>query len=246
MMLSQTKSLTTWLSRTHIFKTMHLFNTLHLSKTRPLYKGCIALCTVFLLFGCQGIPGATPAAPTATPAPSSPAEQPVTSAEPLSLDKALPPTLFQLPELDIEFRVSPMGWTVVDANGSRTTRWIVPQDAAGWHINSAGAGAAGNTILSGQQTAGEAVFAPLSLGEIQPGQQIFLTSEDGQVYVYEVKEVSQPIPMIGATPADEEAAAAFVAPSSDAKLTLITGWPDFATTHRVFAVAQFLGIAQTP
>ena len=59
-------------------------------------------------------------------------------------------------------------------------------------------------------------------------------------------ELPQPIPMIGATPADEEAAADFVAPSSDAKLTLITGWPDFATTHRVFAVAQFLGIAQTP
>ena len=189
-MLFQTKSLTTWLSRTHIFKTIHLFNTLHLSKalhlskTGPLYKGCLALCTVFLLFGCQGIPGATPAAPTATPAPASPAEQPVTSAEPLSLDKALPPTLFQLPELDIEFRVSPMGWTVVDANGSRTTRWIVPQDAAGWHINSAGAGAAGNTILSVQQTAGEAVFAPFSVEKVRLEDEEFQVLESPSISTY--------------------------------------------------------------
>ena len=43
----------------------------------------------------------------------------------------------------------------------------LPDGAAGWHSDSAGAGAAGNVIISGRQQGEDAVFAPLVLGLVQ-------------------------------------------------------------------------------
>jgi len=52
------------------------------------------------------------------------------------------------------------------------------------------------------------------------------------------------VPIIGATDEDKALAQSYVAqPEADqvAQLTLITGWPDFTTTHRIFVVAQYVG-----
>lgn len=204
-------------------------------------RGVIVLLALTMFTACQFAAVQQP-----TPAPALPqANIEVEAITPLALEQATPPVLFQIPELDIEFRVVPMGWTIVDKGNSRTTQWVVPADAAGWHVNSAGAGAAGNVILSGHQAVGDAVFAPLALGEIQVGQQILLSAEDGNVYAYKVTEVSQPIPIVGATDSDKEQAAAYIAPTDQAKLTLITGWPDYSTTHRIFAVAELSGRVKT-
>ncbi len=164
---------------------------------------------------------------------------------PLAVEKASAPVLMRVPDLDFEVRVTPMGWVVTDVAGQRTTKWVIPTISVGWHVNSAGTGAAGNTVLSGHQAVGDAVFAPLALGEIKVDQQVLLTAEDGTVYIYRIAEVSEPIAVTGATEEDKAAAAAYVADSKDAKLTLVTGWPDFSTTHRIFAVAEFVGRAQS-
>ena len=120
----------------------------------------------------------------------------------------------------------------------------MPLESVGWHVNSAGAGALGNTALSGSQTNGEAVFAPLALGSVVPGQEVRLTDEDGIVFVYRVREVSDPIPVTGATEEEKAVAETFLSSGDRAQLTLITGWPDFTTTHRVFAAADFLGTSK--
>jgi hypothetical protein len=135
-----------------------------------------------------------------------------------------------------------MGWEVTTVNDEQTTRWVVPAESIGWHVNSAGAGAAGRVVLSGQQVAGAALLAPLAQGAVEPGQEILLTDEAGVVFVYRVVEVSEPIPLTGATADEEAQAASYVAPTDQALLTLITGWPDFTTTHRVFAVAELAGL----
>jgi hypothetical protein len=169
---------------------------------------------------------------------------PVDPVQPLLSAQAKRPVLMQIPELDFEVAIQPMEWEIVtDASGQRSTRWVIPLAAAGWHTNSAGAGAAGNTILSGQQATGEAVFAPLALGEIVVGQHLLITDEDGAVFVYQISEISRPIPIVGATTDDLAAAKAYIQPSETAQATLITGWPDFSTTHRIFAVAKFIGQA---
>lgn len=161
--------------------------------------------------------------------------------DPLDPEQAAAPARLQIPDIGLDVPVTPMGWRVVTIDGQRTTLWDVPPDSAGWHVNSAGAGAKGNTALSGRQTDGEAVFAPLALGTIEPGQEVQLTDADGLVFVYRVREVSDPIAISGASEEEKADAERFLASGEDAQLTLITGWPDFTTTHRIFAAADFLG-----
>ena len=116
----------------------------------------------------------------------------------------------------------------------------MPDEAAGWAPNSARAGDAGNVVIAGHQARGEAVFAPISLGEVEVDQEIVLADETGNTFTYRVVEVSEPIPVVGATDAEVAQAAAYAAPTTDARLTLITGWPAATTTHRVFVVAELV------
>ncbi|HXF64422.1 MAG TPA: class F sortase [Caldilineaceae bacterium] len=166
----------------------------------------------------------------------------VAEIEPLPTDQTTGPVRLQIPAINLDVPIIAMGWRLGVVDGRRTTVWDVPTDKAGWHINSAGAGGAGNTIISGRQVGGEAVFAPLALGVVQPGQEVYLTDGDGVVWVYRISEVTEPIPITGATPEDEQLAASYFAPTQTARLTLVTGWPEFTTTHRVFAVADFVGV----
>jgi sortase (surface protein transpeptidase) len=96
-------------------------------------------------------------------------------------------------------------------------------------------------ILAGHQALGDAVFAPLALGDITVGQTVELTDSAGTTFAYRIVEVSDPIPVLGATEADDALARSYVQPSETPILTMMTGWPDFTTTHRIFAVAEYLG-----
>jgi hypothetical protein len=87
---------------------------------------------------------------------------------------------------------------------------------------------------------GSAVFAPLALGDIVVGQAIEITDTIGRRFVYQVSEVSEPVPILGATDEDNDMARSFMQPSETPILTMMTGWPDFTTTHRIFAVAEFV------
>ena len=189
------------------------------------------LIALLLLLGCQPIqaPSATPDA-TATPV-----------AEEEMVQPALPPTLLRIPDLSLELPITSMGWQVIEANGQRTTEWLVPVDTVGWQVNSAAAGGTGNTILAGHQSSGAAIFAPLALGDIVVGQDLHLVDKAGAVFLYRVTEVSEPIAIVGATEEDNALAQTYVAPTEAAQLTLLTGWPDFTTTHRIFAVAEYVG-----
>ncbi len=199
----------------------------------------VCLAFALLLSACQ-IP-----TPTATNAETpTAAAQTVEPSNALAADQAAPPVKLAIPALHLEMPIQPMGWEMTEVNGQPTTRWVVPKDAIGWHVNSAGAGSAGNTILSGHQAQGEALFAPLATGEIVVGQELLLTDETGNVFTYRIQEVSDPIAMTGASKDELARADAYIAPSQQAKLTLITGWPDFTTTHRIFAVAEFVGKAK--
>lgn len=154
------------------------------------------------------------------------------------------PVVLSIPDIDLSTTVVEMGWIVTEVAGERTTRWAVPYSEAGWHVNSAGVGTNGNVVISGHQVVGEAIFAQLALGEIEIGQEILVTDIRGEVFEYNVVEIADPIPLAGATEAEQALSASYIAPSSTAKLTLMTGWPDFATTHYLFVVADYVGVAQ--
>ncbi len=163
----------------------------------------------------------------------------LSSSVPLTLAFANAPVALSFPDLALTVPVQPMGWELVRTETGRTTEWLLPTEAAGWHPGSAGAGEAGNMIISGSQLQGAAVFAPLALGEVSVGQEILLTSVTGEEFAYTVVELSEPLALNG----DADAAAALAdylqaAPTATSRLTLLTGWPDFTTTHRLVVVAE--------
>ena len=201
-----------------------------------LQKQIVAVMFLLLitLSGCVPVDSASDGLPTD-------AEVIIEAVDPLPLADALPPLSLAIPEIGLEVAVAPMGWRITERAGVQTTVWEIPLAEAGWHVNSAGAGAAGNTVLSGHQAVGDAPFAPLALGDVEIGQQIFLADESGAIFVYSVVEITEPIPIAGATADDRARAEAYFAGTENAQLTLATGWPDFSTTHYLFVVAEFSG-----
>jgi len=163
---------------------------------------------------------------------------------PLRPEEAAPPVMLEIAELGIELPIETMGWAVTEQDGQRTTAWIVPTDTIGWHANSVGAGSEGNLLLSGHQALGSSVFAPLALGDIIVGQEITLTDVNGARFRYQITEVSEPIPVLGATEEDTTLALSYLQPSEAPIVTMMTGWPDFTTTHRIFAVAEYIDTAE--
>jgi len=211
-----------------------------------LHLWAVVALLAIVLTACQTSVGNASTAPAESEAAAMPAsaESGVLPMDPLAADQSAPPARLEIPDLNLDVDVVPMGWQIVTVDGERTTMWAPPEEQAGWHVNSAHAGALGNVLISGRQADGAAVFAPLALGSVTSGQEIWLSDQDGVTFVYQVSEVSEPIPITGATDEEIERAAAYQEQSDTAKLTLITGWPDFTTTHRVFVVADFLGALQ--
>lgn len=210
-----------------------------------------------LLAGCEPLPipeaaTSTPGpaasaatAPTATAQPAAPAvaQQPsVQTGKPVAVEDAAAPSQLSIPAIGLEVPVVAMGWQVTEVAGKRTTAWVLPEDALGWHSNSVGAGAAGNLVISGHQLLGAGLLAPVALGEAAIGQEILVTDAEGTVFVYQVSEVSEPIAISEDLADEESVAATWTAQSGEPRLTLITGWPDFSSTHRIIVTAPFVGV----
>ena len=185
--------------------------------------------------------------PTVTPTASAvetdtaPAEGVVAAVTTAEYSPTMPVGL-AIPAVDLQAQVTPMGWEPVLIDNQVSTRWVVPEQTLGWAVNSAGAGEQGNVIIVGHQAMGAALFRPLALGEVTVGQEIQLQAADGVTYRYQVTAVSDPIPAIGASADELALAATYLAPSADARLTLVSGWPADATTHRIFVVAAYIGV----
>ena len=207
-------------------------------------KLVVLLLLLWSLVACQGAPATPPPLPilATTTAAAGVTEQMLQSTEPLAPDAAGRPLSLAAPALNLQIPITEMGWQVTEVNGERKATWEVPQDSAGWHLNSAQPGTAGNLILSGHHLLGAAVFAPIARGEMTVGMQLLITDDQGRTFLYQVREVSSPLPALGASAAEQQQATAYLAPSTSAILTLVTGWPAFSDTHYVFVVADFVGM----
>lgn len=132
--------------------------------------------------------------------------------------------------------VQPMQWERFGNAEGAATRWVLPVEAAGWHPDSARPGEAGTMVISGAQLDG-GVFAPIALGDARSGQIVQLLDSAGVEHRYRIGEISAPIAIQGDPTADARIAT-YMAPTDQPRLLLITGWPDFTTTHRIFVVAE--------
>jgi hypothetical protein len=207
---------------------------------RPLLLLILTTMLALLVAACQPVGGvALPGAPPAIAEPTLRPEE-VVPPLPTTGPNAVTPVQLQIPAIQLDVPVVPMGWTVTNG-GDLSVEWVLPTNAAGWHVTSAPAGGPGNTVISGSQFEGDAVFAPLALGDVALGQEVLLTDSAGATFAYEITQVPEPLPIRGADAGADATARALVEQAGVTRLTLITGWPSFTTTHRQFVVAEFVG-----
>ncbi len=208
---------------------------------RPLWLALALLGLVLALLAVRQFATRNPPLATSTPGAVRTPEITFDAIAPLSAADAAKPAELSIPAIAMNVNVDPMGWRIQIIDDKRTTAWALPQAAAGWHLNSAKPGMAGNVVISGHQFLGAAVFAPIALGDIRPGQDILLTDAKDRIFVYRILEVTDPIEISADPISEQQTAATYLSQTDAARLTLISGWPDFSSTHRVFVIAELKG-----
>jgi sortase A len=181
---------------------------------------------------------------SATPGPTAPAAAPPaaragTDQLPFPTPSSTPPPVYipdrlVIPAIDLDAPIVPALVKQVEVNGQVYEQWVAPNKfAAGWHETSAPLHAGGNTVLNGHHNMAGEVFRELYT--LKEGDQIFVYS-GGRSFVYRVemnlilKERFQPVEV-------RLQNAAWILPSQDERLTLISCWPYESNTHRVVIVA---------
>ena len=182
---------------------------------------------------------------SATPEPPEPTEPPPTRRPPVPTPTPTPtgpppaeepPTRVVAPAIELDARVVPMGWEMVDHDGTMVSEWVVPRKAAGWHINSALPGHEENVVLSAHHNIEGKIFRYVV--DLEPGDELTLYAEDTPyTYVvaekYILKESGMPL-------STRKKNAQWIMPSGDERLTLVTCWPYEwpGNSHRVIVVAR--------
>jgi sortase A len=163
------------------------------------------------------------------------------------------PVRISIPDLKIDARVVPMGWEVVQTKTGPVSEWVIPKDAAGHHINSAGLGEPGNLVISGHNNIEGQVFRPISLAwdndsrtkvdaftdksEILTGRTIELFDAAGNKRAYSITEFYR-LNDTGVPLQQRLDNARFLLQTEDERVTLVTCWPPNNNTHRLIVIAQ--------
>ena len=138
-----------------------------------------------------------------------------------------------MPKSGISWPIFPVSWQLITVEGEQLGQWQWAATGIGYHLGTAWPGTRGNCVLSLGPEASEAAgwVAELAIGERIEA----LVGESRAVYtivaVDKVRETGAPL-------AERRAHAAYMAPSEEARLTLIVCWPGWACTHRLVFVAQ--------
>ena len=113
-------------------------------------------------------------------------------------------------------------------------QWQVPADyEAGWHNTSAPLGEPGNTVLNGHHNIFGEVFGRLV--DLEVGSEI-VVYDAGNPHSYTVAEI-EILPERDQPLAVRQENAAWIQPTDDERLTLVTCWPHTDNSHRLIVVA---------
>ncbi|MCB0153746.1 MAG: sortase [Anaerolineae bacterium] len=193
--------------------------------------GLILLLGLVICFGTISVNPTTIASAPPSPAPPAPA-----SPIPATPVAGGLPTRIIIEKVNLDAPVVEMGWRVIEQAGRPVSEWVVPENEAGWHINSARPGQGSNVVLSGHNNStGGHVFAGLT--ELAVGDTIrILTSEDEQ-FDYQIED-TQIVRTLGASQETLAYLQTAIEPTAAERLTLITCWPSWTNTHRLIIVAS--------
>lgn len=167
---------------------------------------------------CVPTPSSTPA-PTLTPTPTS------TPAW---------PTRIIIPAIGVDAPVVPVSWQTIEVGGEPQPVWDVPDRyAVGWHQTSAPLGVAGNTVLNGHNTTRGEVFRDLYT--LAAGDVITLYSADIP-HTYAVTQTLI-LPEAGQPLEVRLGNAAYIMPTADERVTLVTCHPYGSVRNRLIVIA---------
>lgn len=166
--------------------------------------------------------------PTATPVPS-PTALPIPKEAPLRLE---------IPVIALDAPVEEVHTVEAVVDGENVVQWQVPNRfASGWHTGTARLGEPGNTVLNGHHNVYQEVFGELK--QVNLGDEIWVS---GETYRYRYVVVNKMVLPEKYQDLDIRMEnAAWIMPSEDERLTLITCWPRESNTHRLILVARPTG-----
>ncbi|MEW5956173.1 MAG: sortase [Chloroflexota bacterium] len=175
------------------------------------------------------------AIPVATSTPPPPSPTPTLTPTPTPLPPAQsPPERIVIPAINLDAPVKVTTWTVVEQGGKQSSVWVVPDDAAGWHANSALPGHGSNVVFSSHHNIGTEVFRYLV--DLQPGDKVILKA-DGRDYPYTVTDRFI-LPERGVPEEQRQQNARWILPTVDERVTLVTCWPYSGNSHRLIVIAK--------
>jgi len=172
----------------------------------------------------------TPVTPTALPRSATPLS--ATPASPTPGAVAWPRVV--IPRIGLSAGWQPVRWRVVETNDGIVGEWETVDEGVGYHVGSAAPGERGNVVMSAHSRPGGA-FARLA--ELEAGDEIWLEASETNRHRYVVAETVT-VQEVGASLAQQREHAQYLAPTQDARLTLITCWPAWAYTHRLIVIAR--------
>lgn len=146
-----------------------------------------------------------------------------------------------IPSINVDSQILEMGYTFEVVDGETVTNWQIPDNAVGHMIGSANPGGLGNVVLSGHNNILGAVFRKLYT--VQVGDQITVFNAKGAGFTYRVSQ-SFIVQERGADLAQRLNNAQVLLPTTDARLTLISCWPETDNSNRAIVIADLVGAAQ--
>ena len=147
-----------------------------------------------------------------------------------------PPVRLHLPGVGIDTEVVPVGWDMIPApNGDgMRAEWQVADFAVGHHKGSANPGQPGNVVLSGHVDYKGEVFRELH--KSTKGDEVIMYTEKGQ-YLYVITDIVL-VKEVGVSEEQKRRNAAYMNPTPDLTLTMITCWPYGIDDHRLIVIAK--------
>lgn len=160
---------------------------------------------------------------------------------PAKVIKGFVPDRIIIPVIGLDAPVVQTDQSSVELQNQWFDQWSVPNEyAAGWPINTAPLGMSGNTVLAGHHNEYGEVFKHLI--DLQLGDLIYVYSGDVS-FIFKITNKLL-LPEKNAPIEVRKANAAWIAPTVDERLTLVTCWPQNNNTHRVIIVAEPVNASQ--
>ncbi len=145
----------------------------------------------------------------------------------------LPETII-IPAIQLKAPVQVTGSRKIIVRGVVYEQWLVPDTfAAGWNPSSSTPGSGGNIVLYGHHNVKGAVFSRLY--QVQRGDEITVVSR-GLEYHYSVSDILK-VKEKDISFAQMLKNAEWLKDTPEERLTLITCWPPYDSTHRLIVIA---------